>query len=74
MSRSILTLLLKPEDFFRDLHAEPQSLEIPTLFILTGGLIGAVSAYLIAGLTGTMMAGIMPGMDSTDNRKVLPDN
>jgi hypothetical protein len=56
-------LLLKPEDFFRDLHAEPQSLEIPTLFVLTGGLIGAVSAYLIAGLTGTMMAGIMPGME-----------
>ena len=63
MHRSILTLLVKPKDFFNNFNAEPQSLEIPTLFVLTGGLIGAVSAYMIAGLTGAMMSGIMPGME-----------
>ena len=58
-----MTLLVKPDAFFSDLNAEPKDLGIPALFVLTGGLIGAVSAYLMAGPTGAMMSGLLPGME-----------
>lgn len=63
MKSSLVTLLLKPDVFFSDLNAEPQNLEIPALFVLTCGLISAVSAYLMAGLTGRMMSALLPGME-----------
>jgi len=64
MNGSIVTLLTKPYDFFKNLNSNPQSLEIPALFVLMEGLIAAVGAYMLAGLTGKMMSGIMPGMES----------
>lgn len=64
MDRSLITLLTRPVVFFQNLNAEPENLSIPALFVLTCGLVGAISAYLIAGLTGKMMSGIMPGMES----------
>lgn len=64
MSRSLITLLLKPDVFFRDLISEQQSLDIPAWFVLIGGLLGAIGAYLMAGLTGKMLGGLMQGMES----------
>ncbi|HOX34457.1 MAG TPA: YIP1 family protein [Methanoregulaceae archaeon] len=64
MDRSLVTLLTKPDGFFLNLNTEPESLGVPALFVLTSGLVGAISAYLIAGLTGKMMSAIMPGMES----------
>jgi len=64
MTRSLMMLLIKPDVFFQNLNTEPENLAIPALFVLTSGLIGAISAYLVAGLTGKMMAGIIPGMES----------
>jgi hypothetical protein len=63
MDRSLMTLLLRPGEFFSDLNTETQGLEIPALFVLTSGLISAVSAYLMASLTGKMMSGLLPGME-----------
>ncbi len=64
MDRSLSMLLTKPDVFFQNLNNEPENLAIPALFVLTSGLVGAISAYLIAGLTGKMISAIMPGMES----------
>jgi hypothetical protein len=64
MSRSLVTVLSNPEAFFRDLISEKASLKIPGLIILASGIIGAISAYLIAGLTGRLMGSLMAGMDT----------
>jgi hypothetical protein len=64
MKRSLLNVLVHPTAFFRDASAEKENLTIPGLIVLILGIISAVPAYLIGGLTGKMMAGIVPGMES----------
>ena len=64
MKRSLVNVLIHPTAFFEDASAEKENLKIPGLIVLILGIISAVSAYLIGGLTGKMMAGIVPGMES----------
>ena len=64
MKRSLVNVLIHPTAFFEHASAEKENLTIPGLIVLTLGIISAVSAYLIGGLTGKMMAGIVPGMES----------
>jgi hypothetical protein len=64
MKNSLFEVLIKPRGFFQDALAEKESLKIPGLIVLALGIVSAVYAYLIGGLTGKMMAGLIPGMES----------
>jgi hypothetical protein len=64
MKNFILDILIRPRTFFPNAIGEKESLKIPGLIVLTLGIISAVYAYLIGGVTGKMMAGLMPGMES----------
>ena len=64
MKHSLFDILIRPGAFFQDAIAEKESLRIPGFIVLTLGIVSAVYAYLIGGLTGKMMTGVMPGMES----------
>jgi len=64
MKHSLFDILIKPGAFFQEAIAEKESLKIPGLIVLALGIVSAVYAYLIGGLTGKMMIGLMPGMES----------
>jgi len=64
MKHSLFEILVRPGAFFKDAVAEKESLKVPVLIVLALGIISAVNAYLIGGLTGQMMAGLIPGMES----------
>ena len=64
MKHSLIDLLIRPGEFFQAAIVEKESLKIPGIIVLTLGIVSAVYAYLIGGLTGKMMAGLMPGMES----------
>ena len=64
MIKSLVTLLINPNAFFQDTLTEKESLKIPGLVVLALGIVSAVNAYLVGGLTGKMMAGLYPGMES----------
>jgi hypothetical protein len=64
MKHSLFEVLIKPGVFFQDAIAEKESLKIPGLIVFTLGIISAIYGYLIGGLTGKMMAGLIPGMES----------
>jgi hypothetical protein len=64
MKHSLIDILIRPGAFFQDAIAEKESLKIPGLIVLALGIVSAVYAYLIGGLTGKMMAGLIPGMES----------
>lgn len=64
MVKSLVNILINPNAFFKDASAEKESLKIPGLIVLALGVVSAVNAYLVGGLTGKMMAGMSPGMES----------
>jgi len=64
MSSSLPDVLIRPDAFFSALVTEKESLKIPSLIILAGGIVAAIYGYLLGGLTAKMMAGVMPGMDT----------
>ena len=64
MSSSLIDVLFRPDDFFQKLITEKESLKIPALIMLAGGIVAAVYGYLMAGMSAKMMAGVMPGMDT----------
>jgi len=64
MKHSLIDTLIRPGAFFQDAIAEKESLKIPGLIVLLLGIVSAVNANLIGGLTGKMMAGLIPGMES----------
>ena len=64
MKNSLLDILVRPRAFFQNAIVEKENLIIPGLIVLALGIVSAVYAYLIGGLTGKMMAGLMPGMES----------
>jgi len=64
MKHSLFDILIRPGAFFQDAIAEKENLTIPGLIVLSLGIVSAIYAYLIGGLTGKMMAGLMPGMES----------
>jgi hypothetical protein len=64
MKHSLIDILIRPGAFFQDAIVEKESLKIPGLIVLAMGIVSALYAYLIGGLTGKMMAGLIPGMES----------
>ena len=64
MIKSLGNLLVHPGAFFQDALNEKESLKIPGLIVAVLGIVSAVYAYLIGGLTGKMLAGMLPGMES----------
>ena len=64
MKHSLIDILIRPREFFQDAITEKESLKIPGLIVFALGIVSAVYAYLIGGLTGKMMAGLIPGMES----------
>jgi hypothetical protein len=65
MKHSLYDILIRPGAFFQDAIAEKVSLKIPGLIVLVLGIVSAVYAYLISGVTGKVMAGVLPaGMET----------
>jgi hypothetical protein len=64
MKHSLIDILIRPREFFQYAITEKESLKIPGLIVFALGIVSAVYAYLIGGLTGKMMAGLIPGMES----------
>jgi len=64
MKHSFFEVLIKPGEFFKAAIAEKESFKIPGLILLALGIVSAVNAYLIGGLTGKMISGLIPGMES----------
>ncbi|RPI40724.1 MAG: YIP1 family protein [Methanoregulaceae archaeon] len=63
MSTSLIDILVRPDAFFSSVMAEKESLKIPALIILSGGIVAAITGYLMGGLSAKMMAGVMPGLE-----------
>ncbi len=64
MVKSLVNALVHPNAFFKDALTEQESLKIPGLIVIILGVLSAVYAYFIGGLTGRMLAGMVPGMES----------
>ena len=64
MSLSVPDILLRPDAFFTTIVNEKESLKIPALIVLIGGIVAAAYGYLVGQLSAKMMAGLMPGMDT----------
>jgi len=64
VKHSFSDLFLKPDAFFQDLITKKESLMKPATIILAAGIAAGAYACLVGGLTATMMAGIMPGMET----------
>jgi hypothetical protein len=64
MIKSLANILVHPNAFFQNALLEKESLKIPGLIVILLGIVSAVYAYLIGGLTGKMLAGLLPGMES----------
>ena len=64
MSSSLQEILINPDAFFSTVLSEKESLRMPALIVLAGGIVAAVYGYLMGGLSAQMMAGVMPGMDA----------
>jgi hypothetical protein len=64
MIKSLVNLLINPNAFFKDALTEKENLKIPGLIVTILGIISAVYAYLIGGITGKMLGGMLPGMES----------
>jgi hypothetical protein len=63
MKHSSIDLLIRPGAFFQNAMNEKESLKFPALVVLAVGIVGAMYGYLIGGLTGQLLNGIMPGMN-----------
>ena len=64
MKQSLLDILFRPGAFFQHTHLEKESLKIPALIVFVLGIVSAFYAYLVGGVTGKMMAGLLSGMES----------
>ena len=64
MIKSLVNILVHPDAFFRDVLKEKENLKNPGLIVVVLGIVSAAYAYLIGGLTGKMLAGMLPGMES----------
>jgi hypothetical protein len=64
MTSPLTDVLFRPDAFYENVIRGQENLKIPALIILAGGIIAAVLGYLMGVQSATMMAGIMPGMDS----------
>jgi hypothetical protein len=64
MKHSLFDILIRPGAFFQDAIAEKENLKVPILIVLALGIVSAVNGYLIGGLTGKMMTGLIPDMES----------
>jgi hypothetical protein len=64
MSPSLIDILFRPDEFFSKIQTENESLKMPALIVVGGGIVAAVYGYLMGGLSAKMMAGVMPGMDA----------
>jgi hypothetical protein len=64
MSTSLIDVLIRPDAFFSIALTGKENLKIPALIILTGGIIAAITGYLMGGLSAKMMAEVMPGLDA----------
>jgi hypothetical protein len=64
MTHTIVDILFRPGVFFQHTLLDKESLKIPALIVFVLGLVSASYAYLVGGVTGKMMAGLLSGMES----------
>jgi hypothetical protein len=64
MKHILFDILFRPGTFFQHIIPEKESLKIPVLIVFVLGIVSAFYAYLVGGVTGKMMAGLLSGMES----------
>jgi hypothetical protein len=64
MNVSYKDLIINPNQFFAMVMSRKENLKIPGLIVLAAGVIAAVNAYIVGGITAKMMGQLMPGMDT----------
>ena len=64
MKIPVFNVLINPDNFYRTVINEKESLKIPCLIVLAGAIIGGIYAYMIGGLTGKLMGDLMPGLST----------
>lgn len=64
MTRSFIDILIRPGQFFAGMDTKKESMILPLLILLAGGITAAGYGYLIGGVTAQMMAGAMAGLDT----------
>ena len=62
MENNFFTILTAPQHFFAGIEERPVSLGIPAVIVLLMGLVSAVSAYLVAGVTMQILPADMQQM------------
>ena len=62
MENKLLTVLTAPQRFFAGIQERPVSLGIPAVIVLLIGLVGAISAYLVTGVTMQILPANMQQM------------
>ena len=64
MKKTLFSVLINPDAFFRDAMGEKENFTIPVLIVLAVSILSAAYGYLIGGLTSRMMSAVMPGLES----------
>jgi hypothetical protein len=64
MKIPVFNVLINPDNFYRTVINEKESLKIPCLIVLTGAIIGGIYAFMVGGLTGKLMGDLMPGLST----------
>ena len=59
VKHSLFDILFRPGAFFQHTILEKESLKIPALIVFVLGIVSAFYAYLVGGVTGKMMAGLI---------------
>jgi len=64
MKVPVFNVLISPDNFYRTIINEKESLKIPCLIVIAGAIISSIYAYMIGGLTGKLMGAMMPGLST----------